>query len=218
MTQTPPSPIRVLIVDDHLVVREGLISLFESCKEIDVVGQAENGPTALSKTKSMNPDIILLDIRMPGSSGLDICHTLHIQSPKSRVIILTTYEEEDYLFRALRSGAWGYVLKTASYDELVNAIVSVASGHRLLSPPMIDKLIDHFAELAREKARLESGFAQSELDIIRLLAEGATNKEIADRLHWSEVSVKRKLQSIFEKLDVQDRTSAAVEAMRRGVI
>jgi len=218
MAQKPPSPIRVLIVDDHLVVRQGLISLLESCKEIEVVGQAENGLTALSRTKSLNPDIILLDIRMPGSSGLDICRTLDMQSPKSRVIILTTYEEEDYLFRALRSGAWGYVLKTASYEELVDAIVSVASGHRPLSPAMIDKLVDHFAELAREKARLESGFAQSELDIIRLLAEGATNKEVADRLHRSEVSVKRKLQSIFEKLDVQDRTSAAVEAMRRGLI
>jgi NarL family two-component system response regulator LiaR len=218
MTQTRPSPIRVLIVDDHLVVREGLISLLESAKEIEIVGQAENGPTALSRTRALNPDVVLLDIRMPGSSGLDICRTLQMQSPKSRVIILTTYEEEDYLFRALGSGAWGYVLKTASYDELVNAIMSVASGHRLLSAPMVDKLIEHFGELAREKARLESGFAQSELDIIRLLAEGATNREIADRLHWSEVSVKRKLQSIFEKLDVQDRTSAAIEAMRRGLI
>src|SRR3972149_10510482 len=218
MAQKPPSPIRVLIVDDHLVVRQGLISLLESCKEIEVVGQAENGLTALSRTKSLNPDIILLDIRMPGSSGLDICRTLDMQSPKSRVIILTTYEEEDYLFRALRSGAWGYVLKTASYEELVDAIVSVASGHRPLRPALIAKLVDHFAELAREKARLESGVAQSELDIIPLLAEFSTNKEVSYRLHRSEVSVKRKLQSIFEKLDVQDRTSAAVEAMRRGLI
>lgn len=194
------------------------MSMLEAPNHIQVVGEASNAPEAIRKAKELKPDVILLDIRMPGSSGLDACRSLHVQQPDSRVIILTTYEEEDYLFEALRSGAAGYLVKTASYEELVDAITSVAEGRKLLSAPLVDKLVAHYSELAREKARIASGFDQPELDILKMLAEGATNREIARRLHWSEVSIKRKLQSIFEKLGVEDRTSAAVEAMRRGII
>lgn len=212
-------PIRVLIVDDHLVVRQGLKSMLDATDDIVVVGEASNAPSAIRKAKELTPDVILLDIRLPaGSSGLDVCRALSAQQPGIRTIILTTYEEEDYLFDALKAGAWGYVLKTTSYEDLVEAITSVAGGKRLLSAPMIDKLVAHYSELAREKVLLESGFDQSELNILKLLAEGATNKEIALRLHWSEISVKRKLQNIFEKLEVGDRTHAAVEAIRRGLI
>jgi DNA-binding NarL/FixJ family response regulator len=209
----------VLVVDDHLVVRQGLKSMLHAADDIVVVGEAANAPSAIRKAKELMPDVILLDIRLPaGSNGLDVCRTLSVQQPHIRTIILTTYEEEDYLFDALKAGAWGYVLKTTSYEDLVGAIISVAGGKRLLSAPMIDKLVAHYSQMAREKVLLESGFDQSELNILKLLAEGATNKEIAHRLHWSEISVKRKLQSIFEKLEVQDRTRAAVEAMRRGLI
>jgi DNA-binding NarL/FixJ family response regulator len=212
-------PIRVLIVDDHLVVRQGLKSMLDATDDIVVIGEASNAPSAIRKAKELTPDVILLDIRLPaGSSGLDVCRALSAQHPDIRTIILTTYEEEDYLFDALKAGAWGYVLKTTSYEDLVEAITSVAGGKRLLSAPMIDKLVAHYSEMAREKVLLESGFDQSELDILKLLAEGATNKEIALRLHWSEISVKRKLQNIFEKLEVGDRTHAAVEAIRRGLI
>ncbi len=212
-------PIRVLIVDDHLVVRQGLKSMLDATDDIVVVGEASNAPSAIRKAKELTPDVILLDIRLPaGSSGLDVCRALSAQQPGIRTIILTTYEEEDYLFDALKAGAWGYVLKTTSYEDLVEAITSVAGGKRLLSAPMIDKLVAHYSELAREKVLMESGFDQSELNILKLLAEGATNKEIALRLHWSEISVKRKLQNIFEKLEVGDRTHAAVEAIRRGLI
>jgi DNA-binding NarL/FixJ family response regulator len=207
-----------MVVDDHQVVREGLVSMLEAPEHIEVVGQAANAPEAIRKAHDLKPDIMLLDIRMPGTSGLDVCRTLRVQLPETRVIILTTYEEEDYLFEALRAGAVGYLVKTASYEELVDAITSVAEGRRLLSAPLVDKLVAHYSELAREKARLESGFDQAELNILQMLAEGATNRDIARRLHWSEVSIKRKLQSIFERLEVADRTSAAVEAMRRGLI
>ena len=212
------SRIRVMVVDDHQVVREGLVSMLEAPEHIEVVGQAANAPEAIRKAHELKPDIMLLDIRMPGTTGLDVCRTLRVQLPETRVIILTTYEEEDYLFEALRAGAVGYLVKTASYEELVDAITSVAEGRRLLSAPLVDKLVAHYSELAREKARLESGFDQAELNILQMLAEGATNRDIARRLHWSEVSIKRKLQLIFEKLEVADRTSAAVEAMRRGLI
>jgi DNA-binding NarL/FixJ family response regulator len=132
--------------------------------------------------------------------------------------MLTSFQDEDYLFKALRAGARGYLLKTSSHEELVDAIRSVARGKRLLSPPMVDKLVSQFSELAREMERHETGMDQEELEILKLLAQGATNAEIAQETHWSEVSVKRKLQSIFDRLGVEDRTSAAVEAVRRGLI
>jgi len=210
--------IKVMVVDDHEVVRRGLIGMLEAAREIKIVAQAASASEAIRKAKELKPDVVLLDIRLPGQSGLDACRSLHAQAPDSRVLILTTYDEEEYLFEALKGGAWGYLLKTASYAELVEAITKVAAGKRLISHSMMDKLVTRFAALALENARLEAGFSQDELDILRLLAEGVTNKEIARRLHWSEVSIKRKLQAIFDKLGVQDRTRAVVEAMRQGLI
>lgn len=211
-------PIRVLIVDDHQVVREGVISMLSAARQIEVVGQAANAAEAIGKAKQLKPDVVLLDIRLPGKSGWDVCQGLSAVLPDVKVIMLTSYEDEDYLFKALRAGARGYLVKTAGYDEIVSAIVAVAEGKRLLSAPLVDKLVARFAELARDLEHRESGLEQDEIEILRLLAQGATNREIAEKAHWSEVSVKRKLQGIFEKLGVQDRTSAAVEATRRGLI
>jgi len=210
--------IRVLIVDDHEVVRRGLVSMLEAADHIRIIGQAASAAEAIRMTKDLAPDVVLLDVRLPGQSGLEVCRSLSTEAPRSRVLILTTYDEEQYLFEALKGGAWGYLLKTASYAELLEAITNVAAGKRLIGPEMIDKLVTRFAALALTMAQLEAGLSQDELDILRLLAEGVTNKEIAQRLHWSEVSVKRKLQAIFDKLGVQDRTRAAVEAIRQGLI
>lgn len=211
-------PIRVMVVDDHQVVREGLISMLAPPQSIEVVGQAANAPEAIRKAKKIKPDVVLLDIRLPGANGWDVCQSLSSLLPDTRVIMLTSFQDEDYLFKALRAGARGYLVKTASYEEIVEAIVSVAEGKRLLSAPLVDKLVARFARLARDLESLESGFEPEEMEILKLLAQGATNREIAQETHWSEVSVKRKLQTIFEKLDVEDRTSAAVEATRRGLI
>jgi DNA-binding NarL/FixJ family response regulator len=122
------------------------------------------------------------------------------------------------LFKALQAGAWGYLLKTEGYDELVEAIISVADGRKLLSAPFVDKLMTRFSAVVRDMARSGSGFDQDELDVLEQVAKGLSNKEIAEELNWSEISIKRKLQIIFDKLEVQDRTSAAVEAIRRGLI
>jgi DNA-binding NarL/FixJ family response regulator len=211
-------PIRVLIVDDHQVVREGVISMLSAARQIEVVGQAANAAEGIGKAKQLNPDVVLLDIRLPGKNGWEVCQALSAVLPDVKVIMLTSYQDEDYLFKALRAGARGYLVKTAGYDEIVEAIVAVAEGKRLLSAPLVDRLVARFAELARDLEHRESGLEQDEIEILRLLAQGATNREIAEQAHWSEVSVKRKLQGIFEKLGVQDRTSAAVEATRRGLI
>ena len=210
--------IRVMVVDDHQVVREGVISMLRAASEIEVVGQASNAPEAIKRAKELVPDVVLLDVRLPGTSGWEVCRTLCTSLPETHVIMLTSFQDEDYLFKALRAGARGYLLKTSSHEELVDAIRSVARGKRLLSPPMVDKLVSQFSELAREMERHETGMDQEELEILKLLAQGATNAEIAQETHWSEVSVKRKLQSIFDRLGVEDRTSAAVEAVRRGLI
>jgi NarL family two-component system response regulator LiaR len=212
------SPIRVMVVDDHQVVREGLISMLHAAREIQVIAQAANGPEAIRTAQELKPDIVLLDIRLPGINGWDVCRVLASRVPEARVIMLTSFQDEDYLFQALRAGARGYLVKTASHEEIVEVIRAVAEGKRLLSPPMVDKLVTRFAELAREMERLESGLDEEEIAILKLIAEGASNKQIAQETHWSEVSVKRKLQGIFDKLSVQDRTSAAVEAARRGII
>jgi DNA-binding NarL/FixJ family response regulator len=210
--------IRVMVVDDHEVVREGVISMLRATSEIEVVGQAANAPEAIQRARELKPDVLLLDIRLPGTSGWEVCRTLCSMLPETHVIMLTSFQDEDYLFKALRAGARGYLLKTSSHDELVEAIRSVARGKRLLSPPLVDKLVSQFSEMAREMERHETGMDQEELEILKLLAQGATNAEIAQETHWSEVSVKRKLQSIFDRLGVEDRTSAAVEAVRRGLI
>ncbi len=209
---------RVMVVDDHQVVREGVISMLRATSEIEVVGQAANAPEAIRKAQELKPDVVLLDIRLPGTSGWEACRTLCSILPDTRVIMLTSFQDEDYLFKALRAGARGYLLKTASHEEIVEAIRAVDKGKRLLSPPMVDKLVSQFSEMAREIERRDTGMDEEEVEILRLLSQGATNTEIARTTHWSEVSVKRKLQTIFDKLGVQDRTSAAVEAMRRGLI
>jgi DNA-binding NarL/FixJ family response regulator len=207
-----------MIVDDHQVVREGVSSILESAREIEVVGQAASAPEAIRKAKQLEPDVVLLDIRLPGANGWEVCRALGSLVPEIRVIMLTSFMEEDYLFKALQAGAKGYLVKTATHEEIVDAILSVAGGKRPLSAPLVDKLVARYTELAQEMVRRESSLDQDEIAILKLVSEGATNKEIADKTHWSAVSVKRKLRSIFEKLEVDDRTSAATEAIRRGLI
>jgi DNA-binding NarL/FixJ family response regulator len=209
---------RVMVVDDHQVVREGVISMLRAASEIEVVGQAASAHEAIRRAQELKPDVVLLDIRLPGTSGWEVCRTLCSLLPDTRVIMLTSFEDEDYLFKALRAGARGYLLKTARHEEIVEAIRAVAKGKRLLSAPMVDKLVSQFSDMAREMQRRETGMDEEEIEILRLLSQGATNTEIAATTHWSEVSVKRKLQGIFDRLGVQDRTSAAVEAVRRGLI
>src|SRR3989304_4592716 len=149
--------IKVMVVDDHEVVRRGLIGMLEAAREIKIVAQAASASEAIRKAKELKPDVVLLDIRLPGQSGLDACRSLHAQAAASRGLILTTYDEEEYLFEALKGGAWGYLLKTASYAELVEAITNVAAGKRLISHSMMDKLVTRFAGLALEKAPLGRG-------------------------------------------------------------
>jgi DNA-binding NarL/FixJ family response regulator len=210
--------ITVLVVDDHPVVRQGLRSLLAEYADIEVIGAAANGPAALKLATELEPDIILLDIRLGGADGLNVAKQLRDRQPTSRIIILTSYDDDEYLLEAAQAGVHGYMLKGASAEVLASAIRSIHEGERQLSPALLSKVLRQFEALAAEKARYGSGLLEDEVRILRLLCEGATNKEIADELYWSEVTVKRKLPDIYAKLEVTNRLQAAMEAVRRGLI
>lgn len=211
-------PIRVLLVDDHPIVRQGVRSVLASHPDIAVVGEADSAMALFAGLTERRPDVILLDVRLPGLNGVEIAQRLKREWPAVKVIILTTYEDEEYLFGALRVGAEGYLLKSASPEVLASAIRQVAAGERLLSPALVGKVMREFGELARARAQVEAGLSPQEIEVLRLIAAGATNREIADRLYWSEVTVKRKVQDILEKLGVANRPQAVAEALRRGLL
>lgn len=211
-------PIRVLIVDDHPVVRQGLQSLLSNYPDIQVAGEADTGLSALEQAALLQPDVVLLDIRLPGASGIDVTRQLRRHNPQARIIILTAHEDDEYLIGALQAGAHGYLLKSTSHQTLTEAIRNAHAGLRVLSPSLVDGVLRQFEELARESLVSQSGLSESELEMLRLLAEGATNKEMAERLYWSEATVKRKIGDILAKLEVSNRAQAVAEAVRRGLI
>lgn len=210
--------VRVLIVDDHPIVRQGVRSVLANHPDIQVVGEADSASALFAIIESLQPDVILLDIRMPGQNGIEVTQRLKRERPSVKVIILTTYDDDEYLFGALRAGAEGYLLKSASQEVLADSIRQVHRGERLLSPAVIDKVLREFQDLAKNKARSDSGLTDQELEVLRMIAAGATNKEIAEKLYWSEVTVKRKVQDILEKMGVANRAQAVAEAGKRGLL
>jgi two-component system, NarL family, response regulator DevR len=210
--------VRVLIVDDHPVVRQGVRSVLANHSDIEVVGEADGASSLFASLTLLKPDVVLLDIRMPGQSGIEITQRLKREHPEVKVILLSTYDDEEFLFGALRAGAEGYLLKSASNEVLAASIRQVGRGERLLSPTLVSKVMREFQDLAKEKTRTDSGLTDQELQVLQMIAEGATNKEIAEKLFWSEVTVKRKVQDILEKMGVANRAQAVAEAGKRGLL
>jgi DNA-binding NarL/FixJ family response regulator len=208
--------IRIMVVDDHPLVRQGVRSLLSNYADLEIVGEADNGSAALRHVADLMPSVILLDIRMPGESGIDLVKRLQQTAPDAKVLMLTSFDDREYVTGALRAGAHGYVLKSISDETLVNAIRAVYFGERVLGPQIMDQMIQHFTAGPPEPATV--GLTEDERRILRLLAEGVSNARIATDLYMSETTVKRKLQDIFEKLDVHSRAQAAAEAVRRGLI
>lgn len=210
--------VRVLIVDDHPIVRQGVRSVLANHADIEVVGEAEGAASLFANLAALKPDVVLLDIRMPGQNGIEITQRLKREHPEVKVILLSTYDDEEFLFGALRAGAEGYLLKSASNEVLASSIRQVGRGERLLSPTLLTKVMREFQDLAKEKTRTDSGLSDQELKVLRMIADGATNKEIAEKLFWSEVTVKRKVQDILEKMGVANRAQAVAEAGKRGLL
>ena len=211
--------IRVLIVDDHEIVRKGLCSMLSEEEDFEVVGQTGSGNLAVTLAKQLQPDIVLLDIFLGSFNGLDIAQQLQRGCPKARVVILTGHTEEGHLFRALRIGVHGYLQKALPINELLYSLRAVYQGERVIGEPRaITRVLSEFEKLTKEQERVRSGLSDIEIELVRLAADGCSNKEIASRQFWSEVTVKRKMQDIYRKLQATDRAQAVAEAMRMGLI
>ncbi len=209
--------IRVLVVDDHRLVREGLTSLLRLQPGIEVCGEASDGDEALSKAKSLKPDVILMDIRMPGMSGIAAARLIKKDLPDVKIIMLTMMDQEGYVYESVKAGATGYLLKDVSLEELVGSIREVHQGGATLYPEAQAHLLKEYLYLAR-KNRDTYGLSDRELEILQLLADGLSNKEIADKLFISVQTVKTHIAHIFGKLGVKDRTEAVAEALRKGLV
>jgi len=210
--------IRVFVVDDHPIVRQGVRSLLSNCADMVLVGEAENASRALELAGQVRPDVILLDIRMPGMNGIEAARALNRQNPDAKLLMLSSFDDDEYVAQALQAGVQGYVLKSASDETLASAVRAAYRGERVLSPPVMERLVQQFTDLSREHALHQLGLTEEETRILRLLAGGASNPRIAAELYLSETTVKRKLQDIFEKLGVTTRAQAAAEAVRRGLV
>jgi len=203
------SQIRVLVVDDHPVVREGIAGLVGIQADMTLVAQAANGRDAIQQFRTHRPDVTLMDLQMPEMNGLDALIAIRTEFPEARVIVLTTYEGDVHILRALKAGALGYLLKNTLHSELMQTIRAVHGGKRSLSPEVSFQVAEHMGDDALTPA---------EIAVLRLIAAGNANKEIADQLHVTEDTVKGRVKSILSKLDANDRTHAAIIGLKRGII
>jgi len=207
--------IRVLLVDDHKIVRQGMRHLLELDEGIKVVGEAENGEEALASATATKPDVVLMDVRIPGESGIEVTRHLKSLDPTIEVIILTSYAEE-YVSQAIEAGASGYLLKSVDYKELCSAIRAVCRGEVVIDRTLGRDLFHRFASLSRESKRAH--LSDRQLEVLQLLAAGLSRREISERLFLSETTVKREFSQLFDKLGVSSGAHAVSEAHRRGLI
>ncbi|MBA7687963.1 Transcriptional regulatory protein DegU [subsurface metagenome] len=216
-------PIKVLVVDDHTLFRRGITAVLTNQEGLAVVGEAVDGLEAIEKARQLVPDVILMDLNMPRCSGLEATQALQAEMPQINILVLTVSEMETDLFAAIKFGATGYLLKKAEPEELVHAITQIAQGGVIVSPMMATKLITEFKDLSAGAApqsvtKAEADLSPREEEVLHLVAQGATNKEIADSLFISENTVKTHLRSIMEKLHLANRSQAAAYAVKRGLV
>jgi DNA-binding NarL/FixJ family response regulator len=211
------STIRVMIVDDHTVVRDGVATMLGRQPDISVVGEASNGREAVDISKSLSPDVILMDLRMPEMDGVEAMRLIREYNQEVKFIVLTTFDTDEYIFHAVEVGAKGFLLKDASREELFEAVRAVHRGESLVQPGVAARLLDRFAELSRPTPD-EPLLSARELEVVQLMSTGAANKEIAVELSISESTVKTHVANIFQKLDVNDRTGAVTTAIQKDII
>ncbi len=216
------NPIRILLVDDQTMFRDGLRVLLSSQPDFEIVGEAGDGEEALQRAAALKPQVILMDLRMPVMDGATATRRLRALLPDSRVIVLTTFDEDEAIFDGLRAGAIGYLLKDAPTDKLYEAIRAAARGESFLQPSIAARVVAEFSRLSENAPRwaqaLIDPLSPREVEILRLLAGGATNREIADKLVLAEGTVKNHVTSILAKLGVSDRTKAALRARELGIL
>lgn len=218
--QIETATIRILLVDDHALMREGLRQLLTLENDLRVIDEAVNGFEALQKVRQLQPEVILMDISMPGVDGIAVTQQIMRESPAIAVIILTMHRQDQQVLRAIKSGARGYLLKTASAQELAMTIRRVHAGQIQIEPDLTGTIVGEMRRLANlsTEGNAPGELSEKESDILRCVALGLSNKEIAERLAYSEKTVKNYLSVIFQKLNIRDRTQAAIFAFRHGLI
>lgn len=209
--------IRVLIVDDHEVVRQGLAAFLGVQDDIEIAGEAADGEQALTMTASLRPDVILMDLVMPRLDGVEAIRRIRADDPSARIVVLTTFADDDKLFPAIRAGAAGYLMKDVSPHDLARAVRMARDGEPLLHPDIARRLMDELSRGGREQPARDR-LTERELDVLRLIAHGRSNKEIAQDLVLSEKTVKTHVSNILQKLDLADRTQAALYAVRQRLV
>jgi DNA-binding NarL/FixJ family response regulator len=210
--------IRVLIVDDHPVLRHGLMSLLGAHPDIVIVAEAENGIQVLPHLEQTKTDVLLLDIQMKGQSGLDVAHQVRRSYPDVKIIILTTFNEETHLKEAMEAGVHGFLLKSESHSSLAESIRGVMQGERILSPSLVSNVVSNYQKLVLDQAYRDARLEAEDLKILTSISEGASNKDLAEQFYLSEATIKRRVQEIIEKMGAANRTQAIAEAVRRGYI
>lgn len=215
------SAIRVLLAEDHDIVREGTRRLLERAEGLEVVGEAGDGQAAVHLAQTLQPDVVVMDVRMPRLSGLEATQQIKAASPQVRVLVLSAYEDDEYVFPLLEAGASGYLLKTTNGRELVRAIQMVAAGQSVLDPQVTTKVVDHMrgaGHPANRSGGIVEPLTEREIEVLQAVAGGLSNKQIGESLSISTYTVQVHLRNIFGKLGVDSRTEAVTSALRRGMI
>jgi DNA-binding NarL/FixJ family response regulator len=214
--------IRVLIADDQALFRRGLFVVLGTEDDIEVIAEAEDGQEAITKSEELAPDVVLMDVRMPRVNGIEAARQIRDMLPSTKILMLTVSDEEDDLYEAVKAGANGYLLKEISVEEVASAIHSVMQGQSLISPSMASKLLNEFNSLAKSVAEREQFPAPvltaRELEVLKLVARGMSNKDVADELYISENTVKNHVRNILEKLHLHSRMEAVMYAVRRRLL
>lgn len=212
MSDRAAAPIKVLVVDDHPIVRDGICGLLTGDPEFEVVGEAADGREAVARTAALRPDVVLMDLRMPVMDGVAATRELVVRNPEAKVLIVTTYDTDSDVLPAIEAGATGYVLKDTPRDELRRAVKAAAAGESVLSPSVARQL------LGRVRRPSQGTLSERELEILVMVARGATNKRVATELFISQATVKTHLLHIYEKLGVNDRAAAVAAGYERGLL
>jgi len=209
---------KVIICDDQAIVRDGLAMLLNLEKDIEVVGQAQDGAEAVEQAGQQQPDLVLMDLKMPGMNGIEATRQIRARYPAIKVLVLTTYDDDEWVFDAIRAGAAGYLLKDTPREAVIQAVRGTVAGKSFVDPAVAGKLLGQVAGQQTQPATLITDkLTEREVDVLRLLARGFTNADIAARLHLSEGTVRNHISAILAKLEVSDRTQAAVIAIQHGL-
>lgn len=224
MTSTPEKhPIRILLADDHRLFRQGLHEICETKGDFTVVGEAENGQEVIELAQQLQPDVILMDIQMPILNGVQATHLILENNPAVRIIILTMYRQDQYVFDAIKAGARGYLLKDVDWQDLIKAVEAVSRGEAIINSALAARVIEEFRQLDAQKTKLPADqdpdlqrLTPGEMEVLLLVAQGVDNQDIAGQLALTEKTVTNRLTGIYKKLHLNNRTQAALYALRQG--